>query len=331
MNKDDRLDLLTGWVRQFDGLADAEPVPASTDASFRRYFRVRGRDSYIVMDAPPAEEDSQSFITIAGYLRSMQINVPEIIEADLDQGFLLISDLGSLQYLTELEQNPEAATDLYADAIDALLVIQSAGNKYRKALPVYDEALLRFELSIFREWLCDSHLGIEFSDADQTNWQACCDVLVSCALQQPRVFMHRDYHSRNLMVTAENNPGVLDFQGALNGPYSYDLVSLLRDCYIQWPADFVEKMVVNFHKRCGHSVSLDDFRRDFDLTGMQRQLKAAGLFARLLHRDGKTGYLKDVPRTLGYVAEATPRYAELAFLSELISERVLPALAETMQ
>ena len=204
MNKDDRLDLLTNWVRQFDGLADAEPVPASTDASFRRYFRVRGRDSYIVMDAPPAQEDNQAFITIAGYLRDMQVNVPQIIEADLHQGFLLITDLGSVQYLAELERNPEAAPDLYADAINTLLVIQSAGDEIRNALPKYDEALLRFELSIFREWLCESHLGIEFNRDDEASWQSCCDVLVDCALEQPRVFMHRDYHSRNLMVTVEN-------------------------------------------------------------------------------------------------------------------------------
>ena len=132
------------------------------------------------------------------------------------------------------------------------------------------------------------------------------------------------------MVTAENNPGVLDFQGALNGPYSYDLVSLLKDCYIQWPTEFVDKMLTRFHDRCGHDVSLDEFRRDFELAGIQRQLKAAGLFARLLHRDAKSGYLKDVPRTLGYVAEASPRYAELAFLSDLINERVLPVLPETL-
>lgn len=331
MNKDDRLDLLTDWVRQFDGLADAEPVPASTDASFRRYFRVQGRDSYIVMDAPPDQEDNQAFITIAGYLRDMQINVPQVIEADLDQGFLLITDLGPVQYLAELERNPDAAADLYADAINTLLAIQSAGKNYRQALPTYDEALLRFELSIFREWLCGKHLGIEFSSSDEAGWQSCCDLLVKCVLAQPQVFVHRDYHSRNLMVTAENNPGVLDFQGALNGPYAYDLVSLLRDCYIRWPEEFVDSMVIDYHDRCGYEVSLDEFRRDFDFAGMQRQLKAAGLFARLLHRDGKAGYLRDVPRTLAYVADASRRYAELAFLADLISARILPSLPETSQ
>jgi len=331
MITDERLDLLTDWVRQFAGLADADPVPASIDASFRRYYRVQGEVSYIVMDAPPEQENSQAFVTIAGYLEQLQINAPRIIEADLERGFLLITDLGSVQYLGELERNPDAAQKLYCDAVDTLISLQTGGARFREKLPPYDEALLRFELAIFREWLCDNHLGLKFSAADQENWLACCDALVGCSLMQPRVFVHRDYHSRNLMVTSQNNPGVLDFQDALDGPYTYDLVSLLKDCYIRWPQEFVERMAVDFHKRCGQEVTAEQFHRDFDFNGVQRHLKAAGLFARLLHRDGKSGYLKDVPRTLGYVSEAASRYVELDFLARLINERILPALPGAAQ
>ena len=328
MNKDNRLALLTDWVRQFDGLSEASPVPVSTDASFRRYFRVQGRDSYIAMDAPPATENSQLFITISGYLCNMGINAPCVIEADLAQGFLLISDLGSRQYLDEIANDVSVADDLYSDAMDTLFRLQTAGDEYRESLPVYDEALLRFELSIFREWLFERHLGLTFSTEDDANWQSCCDALVGCALKQPRVFVHRDYHSRNLMVTDNNSPGVLDFQDALNGPYTYDIVSLLKDCYVKWPAEFVDRLANRFREGCGQAVSAEQFRKDFDYNGMQRHLKAAGIFARLLYRDGKNGYLVNIPRTLDYVVEASSRYDELKFMNVLLDERVMPALSK---
>ncbi|MDG2376984.1 MAG: phosphotransferase [Woeseiaceae bacterium] len=325
---DNRLALLTDWVRQFDCLAEASPVPASSDASFRRYFRVQGHDSYIAVDAPPATENSQTFITISRYLCNMGINAPRVIEADLAQGFLLITDLGSRQYLDEIGNDFSAADDLYSDALDTLIRLQTAGDKYRKSLPSYDEALLRFELSIFREWLLERHLGLAFSAEDDANWQSCCDALVGCALKQPRVFVHRDYHSRNLMVTDENNPGVLDFQDALNGPYTYDIVSLLRDCYIKWPVEFVDRFANRFRDDCGQAVSVEQFRKDFDYNGMQRHLKAAGIFARLFHRDGKGGYLDNIRRTLDYVVVASSRYNELKFLNALLGERVMLALLE---
>lgn len=328
MNRDNRLALLTDWVRQFDGLAEASPVPASSDASFRRYFRFQGRDSYIAVDAPPATENSQAFITISGYLRNMGINAPRVIEVDLAQGFLLITDMGSRQYLDEIGNNISAADDLYCDALDTLIRLQTAGDEYRKSLPAYDEALLRFELSIFSEWLFERHLGLTFSAEDDAHWQSCCDALVGCALKQPRVFVHRDYHSRNLMVTDENNPGVLDFQDALNGPYTYDIVSLLRDCYIKWPGAFVDRFANRFLENCGQAVSVDQFQKDFDYNGMQRHLKAAGIFARLFHRDGKGGYLGDIHRTLDYVVEVSSHYDELKFLNVLLGERVMPALPE---
>ncbi len=328
MNTDDRLDQLTHWVRRFEGLDNAMPVPASTDASFRRYFRVQGQQSYVVMDAPPVQEDSRPFITVAGYLESMGLNSPRILEADLEQGFLLITDLGPVQYLQALQADPSRAEALYADAIDALLVLQSAGKAYQHKLPPYDDELLRFELSIFRDWLCEKRLGLSFSATDESGWQACCDILVRQALEQPKVFVHRDYHSRNLMVSEMNNPGILDFQGALEGPYTYDIVSLLKDCYIRWPVEFVAAQADRFLSGCEYDRPAEQFHRDFELMGVQRHLKAAGIFARLFHRDGKDGYLADIPRTLAYVADVLPKHEDLAYLAGLLDERVLPRLAE---
>lgn len=326
MNQDERLDHLTEWVRQIDGLADANPVPASVDASFRRYFRVQGRESYIVMDAPPSREDSERFITIAGYLQKMGLNSPDIVDVDYAQGFMLLSDLGTTQYLDKLQASPDAAANLYSDAIEALITLQTEGEAMQKSLPPYDEKLLRFELSIFREWLFEKHLGLTFSQDEESQWTACCDVLIERALNQPTTFVHRDYHSRNLMVTEHNNPGIIDFQDALEGPYTYDIVSLLRDCYIKLPASFTQSNAIAFFERRGQDNDLDRFQKDFDMMGAQRHLKAAGIFARLLHRDGRHGYLKDVPRTLGYVLDIVPSYPELQFLEGLLSERVLPAL-----
>jgi len=328
MRSDTRLEQLTRWVRQFDGMEDAQPVPASSDASFRRYFRVEGNRSYIVMDAPPEQEDSRPFISVAGYLESIGLNSPRIIEADLDAGFLLITDLGSLQYLQALDTDPGRAGDLYADAIDALLALQSGGKAFQHHLPAYDEALLGFEMSLFHDWLCGKHLDLSFSSADDAKWAACCEFLVESVLDQPKVFVHRDYHSRNLMVSAENNPGILDFQDAVEGSYTYDLVSLLKDCYIRWPVEFVAEQANRFLARSEHDVAPQQFHRDLELTGVQRHLKAAGIFARLFHRDGKPGYLKDVPRTLSYIVDASLGFGELDFLSSLISERVLPRLTE---
>lgn len=327
MKKDDRLDLLTEWVSRFDGFADSRPELASEDASFRRYFRVHANDTYIVMDAPPPQEDCRPFVQIAGFLEEMTLNSPRVLEGDLDRGFLLLTDLGSDQYLGKLTSDPDVADALYEDALDALLVIQEKGAAFQRSLPAYDEELLRFEMSIFPEWLCKEHLGIVFSDEMEAAWHSCCDAIVACALQQPQTFVHRDYHSRNLMVTEKNNPGILDFQDAVEGPYTYDLVSLLKDCYIKWPDNVIAERASYFYNRLKPvDIGQSTFIRDFDLVGVQRHLKAAGIFARLKHRDGKTGYLKDVPRTLSYIVDVAPKYNELAFLAELITDRVLPAL-----
>jgi aminoglycoside/choline kinase family phosphotransferase len=282
------------------------------------------------MDAPPGKEDCVPFIQIAGYLEAMQLNAPRILEADLDKGFLLLTDLGSTQYLDRLtEDNPNAGT-LYNDALTALANLQSRGAAFQSHLPPYDDALLNFELSLFHDWLCGTHLGIEFSDSEETAWQSLCDLLVSNALDQPQVFVHRDYHSRNLMVTAENNPGILDFQDAVEGPITYDLVSLLKDCYIKWPPEQVQARVTGYYSKIDGALvgSVDEasFLRHFELMGVQRHLKAAGIFARLNHRDGKPGYMRDVPRTLSYIVDLSSQYDELRFLIGLIRERCLPEL-----
>ncbi len=285
------------------------------------------------MDAPPPQEDCLPFIRVAGYLEAMQINAPRVIEADLDQGFLLLTDLGSTSYLDRLTADASSADLLYGDALRALAVMQTRGTAFQSLLPPYDEALLRFELSLFHDWLCTTHLGIEFDNTEEAQWQSLCDRLVGNALDQPQVFVHRDYHSRNLMVTSDDNPGVLDFQDAVEGPVTYDLVSLLKDCYIKWPADRVAQWVGDhyegLHKSMRAAITQEAFIRAFELMGVQRHLKAAGIFCRLNHRDGKPGYLPDVPRTLSYIVDLSSRNGELDFLVQLITERCLPRLEST--
>jgi aminoglycoside/choline kinase family phosphotransferase len=281
------------------------------------------------MDAPPPQEDCLPFVRIAGYLEVMGLNAPRIIEADLGRGFLLLSDLGTEQYLERLKAVPEDASRLYGNAIAALATLQSRGAAYQAMLPPYDTDLLELELSLFHDWLCGTHLDIQFSSDEEEQWRDTCSLLVRNALDQPQVFVHRDYHSRNLMVTADKNPGILDFQDAVEGAFTYDLVSLLKDCYIRWPASRVREWAEQFYASLAADiqaqVGIEQFIRYFELMGVQRQLKAAGIFARLNHRDGKPGYLGDIPRTLSYIVELEPRYDELAFLIDVIRERCLPA------
>jgi len=285
------------------------------------------------MDAPPGQEDCKPFVRVAGYLETMQLNAPRVLEANLDDGFLLLTDLGTDQYLDALVNDTSLAGPLYNDALFALQSMQKQGAAFQSLLPQYDADLLSFELSLFHDWLCEKHIGIEFAAADQSCWHSLCELLVNSALDQPQVFVHRDYHSRNLMVTEQNNPGVLDFQDAVEGPLTYDLVSLLKDCYVQWPQQQIAEWARSFYKGLDAPVQQlvdeNQFMRYFDLMGVQRHLKAAGIFARLNHRDGKPGYMADVPRTLSYIAELGTRYGELGFLVSLINERCLPALQES--
>ena len=331
MTKDRRLEDLGAWLDAFPALKGFTLETASADASFRRYFRVRvGEQTWIAMDAPPEQEDSLPFVRVAGCLESMGLNAPEVLAADMEQGFLLLSDLGDREYLETLKAEPEAAASLYSDAMDALAQMQSRGVAFEAGLPAYDEARLRFELSLFHDWLCATHLSIRWTAAAESEWQRLCNLLVDEALAQPAVFVHRDYHSRNLMHTESGNPGILDFQDAVVGPLTYDLVSLFKDCYVSWPADAVTEWADAYFERIAPSLrrelGRERFFRDFALMGVQRHLKAAGIFARLWHRDGKAAYLPDAPRALAYILALGDDYPELSFLTELIEQQVLPGL-----
>ena len=328
---DQRLAALHNWLATLPEVAGLPLAPASGDASFRRYFRLRdGKQSWIVMDAPPPMEDCRPFVSVAGFLQSMSLNVPEILAAEPEQGFLLMTDLGTCQYLDALRAEPSRAAALYDAALDALMQLQQRGEAFADRLPDYDEALLVSEMQLFSEWLCGRHLGLSFSEPERAAWNEVCRLLASNAMSQPKVFVHRDYHSRNLMFCDAANPGILDFQDAMHGPLSYDLASLLKDCYVRLPSSEIGRLAQAFYagldeqRRAG--LSYDGFFRSFELMGVQRHLKAAGIFARLLHRDGKSGYVADIPRTVRYIVDAATRYAELGFLAELIEERILPKL-----
>jgi len=327
----ERLEQLKHWLDNELDFSEYTMRPASADASFRRYFRVLHEGaSYVVMDAPPEKEDSRPFIRISKMLFDLGLNVPEVIDENLEQGFLLLSDLGSIPYLDVLDE--ETVERLYGDALGALATLQACAPD-NASLPAYDRTLLLNEMELSREWLIGKHLGLSPDAAETGVIDAAFRLLAESALEQPRVCVHRDYHSRNLMQTGINNPGILDFQDAVIGPVTYDLVSLLRDCYIDWPRARVEDWALGYLDLALQSGILraeqDDpqqFLRWFDLMGMQRHLKAAGIFARLKHRDGKAGYLQDIPRTLGYVVEVAARYDELAALGRYIDAEVLSRL-----
>ena len=318
---DQRLEQLKTWLDD-SGIAYNNIAPASADASFRRYFRISDdNETFIVMDAPPEKEDCTDFISIATLFLSFGLNVPKILRQNLEQGFLLLSDLGDTVFLSEL--NNHTVDQMYTAAMDSLLQLQK--NKTPN-LPLYDETLLRNELNLFPDWYLEKQLKISVTDEHREVLEQTFDVLINNALAQPQVCVHRDYHSRNLMVNSldPQAPGVIDFQDAVVGAVTYDLVSLLKDCYIDWPREKVEQWVGYFHKEALSSGIINDadfetFLRWFDLMGLQRHLKVAGIFSRLKHRDGKTGYLKDIPRTMDYVFDVLKRYPEFQPLQKLLS------------
>ncbi len=318
---DSRFAELQNWLCEELALPFVDIAPASADASFRRYFRVKyNGTTSIIMDAPPEREDTRPFVAISALLAGLGLHVPQVLEQDSRRGFLLLTDLGSRQYLGELGDS--TAQQLYGDALQALIRLQSCPAAELQHIPDYDRALLQAEMALFRDWYLGRLLNISLTDEQQEMLEASFAFLVSAALEQPRVLVHRDYHSRNLMVD-EPNPGVLDFQDAVVGPVSYDLVSLLRDCYISWPRERVADWVGQYHKQAASAgilpqMDIDQLMRWFDLMGVQRHLKAIGIFSRLNLRDGKPGYLKDIPRTMGYVEEVCRRYPELQGLGELV-------------
>lgn len=327
---DERLALVEAWLK--GGALDCAEfriAPASADASFRRYFRVvtDAGERFIVMDAPPEKEDCRPFVAVAQALSGFGLNVPKVLSLDLAQGLMLLSDLGNEQYLQALSE--DTADRLYGDAIEALVRLQQHGPVTSSMLPRYSRELLLDEMQLFSQWLLTRHLGLD--PAVAMSLRAEYEWLATQALAQPQVWVHRDYHSRNLMVTAERNPGVLDFQDAVVGPLTYDLVSLLKDCYIAWPRERVVGWVRRYFDSAAEAglcpgVGFEQLLRWFDLMGVQRHLKAAGIFSRLNHRDGKPGYLGDIPRTLNYVAAVCGDYPSLSRLGEVVEE-ILPRLS----
>lgn len=326
-DNDPRLTKISDWLA---GLDTPETListlrPASADASFRRYFRVdvaQGTEhegSLIVMDAPPPQEDVRPFVQIAELFGNTGITVPKVLAKDVAQGFLLLSDLGSTTYLKQL--TVDTAHKLYIDAIDALILLQTQSRPGQ--LPEYDRALLHRELMLFPDWYISKHLKASMSDTQTESLNKVFEVLLANNLAQPQVYVHRDYHSRNLMVLDKGNPGILDFQDAVYGPITYDLVSLLRDAYIQWDEEMVLDLAIRYWeraRRAGLPVNhdVDAFYRDFEFMGLQRHLKVLGIFARLYHRDGKDGYLNDIPMVMDYTRKTAYRYRELAPLIKLL-------------
>jgi N-acetylmuramate 1-kinase len=326
---DSRLADLTQWVVDDLGFVGGSIVPASVDASFRRYFRVtRDADTYIVMDAPPGKEDVGPFVKVARLLAGIDLNVPLILARDLERGFLLLSDLGSRQYLDELAV-AGAADRLYADALNGLQKIQTADAGLSRALPRYDRTLLVNEMQLMPEWFLRRHLGITVERHERAMLDRLFESLAQSAAAQPATFVHRDYHSRNLLLCAENNPGILDFQDAVYGPITYDLASLLKDCYIAWPPPRVRAWALNYREQlleAGVVMPGDaaQFMRWFDLMGLQRHIKVLGIFSRLYYRDGKPQYLNDLPRVLQYAKEAAGVYEEAAQFADFIAARIDP-------
>jgi len=316
---------LKAWL---DGLFPAEKwdiEPASADASFRRYFRISLADrgeSRIVMDAPPRREDCRPFIQVAGLLRRAGLNAPAVLAQDLEQGFLLLTDLGTTTYLAALQQNDADADALFGDATDALITWQLASRP--GVLPPYDAALLQRELDLFPDWYLARHLGLVLSPQRREQLERMFAVILASNLAQPAVYVHRDYMPRNLMLSAPN-PGILDFQDAVYGPVSYDVASLVRDAFISWEEERALDWIVRYWdkaRRAGLPVGAEfgDFYRDLEWMGLQRHLKVLGIFARIWHRDSKPGYVEDAPRFVGYVRAVAARYNALAPLAHLLDQ-----------
>ncbi len=342
----ERLQALKAWAALQLGGGSIEIAPASADASFRRYFRValnqggaKGRD-YIVMDAPTAHEDCRPFIAVAQLFAEAGVHVPQVMAQDLQQGFLLLTDLGDITYLSALNQaaltpaepglaspypvapNLSVARELYLASNDALIRIQLASRP--GVLPEYDRALLTRELMLFPEWYVGKHLGAVLTNEQTATLNTAFEHLLANNLAQPKVFVHRDWHSRNLMVS-DPNPGILDFQDAVYGPITYDLASIYRDAYIQWDEEHQLDWVIRYWEKARAAKlpvreDFGDFWRDFEWMGAQRHIKILGIFARLYHRDGKDGYLKDMPLVMGYLRKVCERYIELKPLLYLLDE-----------
>ncbi len=328
---DSRLLDIKNWIESSLNIQNYIIEIASADASFRRYFRLRPEDSsrsdnsWIIMDAPPQKEDCQPFVKIARLIESVNVQAPHIFNFNQQQGFMQLSDLGSTAFLDRL--NNKTVDSLYSDAINAIVRMQTI----QADLPEYNLELLQFEMSLFKDWYLQTHLGLQLSDIHSNILAATFKLLTESALQQSTVFVHRDYHSRNLMLTEENNPGVIDFQDAVNGPASYDLVSLIKDCYIAWPRQKQLAWIDQYLTLSALKIDKQTFIKQLDLMGLQRHLKATGIFARLNHRDKKPTYLQDIPRTLAYIFDVCRRYDELSEFLEMLTSLNVKADKGTLE
>ncbi len=325
---DDRAKAILQWLTNDLNLNITQFETASSDASFRRYFRVRHQQQhYIVMDAPPDKEDTAPFIKVARLFSQAQVNVPDIIQQNTQQGFLLLEDFGSTCLLDKL--NDKTVEALYKDALESLLTLQKNVDITHCALPHYNTRLLQTELQLFSNWFLEQQCGLSLNKAQHAIIDAGYTLLIISALQQTQVCVHRDYHSRNLMHLNTDNPGIIDFQDAVIGPVTYDAVSLLRDCYISWSDAQIESCLSPYYQQLTQTgivvCDYNQFQQDFDLMGIQRHLKAIGIFSRLNIRDGKSAYLGDIPRTLNYVINISQRYPDLRDFHTLLVELVLPA------
>ncbi len=329
---DARRALIADWLTGALRLEVRSLESASSDASFRRYFRAATQQgTFIVMDAPPPQEDVRPYLKVSALLEPLGVHVPHVHARDEARGLLLLEDLGSVQYLARLEagEDPEP---LYFAALAALARIQTQGAGAAATLAPYGRSELLREMRLMPEWFLARHLHLPPRGAEQSLIDGTFEFLVQAALAQPEVFVHRDYHSRNLMVTSHANPGVIDFQDALRGPVGYDLVSLLKDCYVRWPRARVVRWVNAYRERLAAAggpagASAPEFLRWFDLIGVQRHVKVLGIFCRLWYRDGKPGYLGDLSRTLAYVTEACALYGELEPFGRFLEREVVPRLA----
>jgi aminoglycoside/choline kinase family phosphotransferase len=325
---DNRIAALKFWLQNELRLEILDFQHASEDASFRRYFRVfHSNGQHIAMDAPPATENIRAFVDIALLLKQAGIHSPKIVAQNLSNGFLLLEDLGDRTFFDLVSGH--SAEQLYQSALNCLFKLQSRLLTPHLPLPIYDQALLEKELGIFYQWFVEKHCGLSMPLALQ---QSLNKLLIDSALEQPQVFVHRDFHSRNLMIVEDNSPAVIDFQDAVKGPVTYDVVSLLRDCYIQWPEEMVEDWLNQYYQRLLSAGLITApwiaFKRWFDLMGLQRHLKAIGIFARLNYRDNKPGYLADIPRTLSYISQVCQAYPALNEFNQFLVQQILPHYPE---
>ena len=314
-----RLALLTEWAKKLYS-SSIEIEKASSDASFRSYYRIlSNNDTKIIMDAPPEKEPLSPFLDITKRLSKANINVPEIFELDEDLGFILMSDLGKTKYLDKL--NDETVYCLYTDAMDTIHKMQTEVDTSN--LKNFDSKELTTEMDLFKDWFLKKHLNHNFDNEGLNNIQECFDSLVKIILEIPTTFVHRDFHSRNLMITDSNNPGVLDYQDALIGPITYDAVSLLKDCYVNWDKKLITEMLSTYYKKIKadyNNIEFDEFSFWFDVVGLQRHFKAIGIFSRLNYRDNKITFMEDIPRTYKYVDEVVNKYTELISVKEMLND-----------